>query len=208
MNTMFTTLLAAAAAKKPYKRRLSYIRAANNSQYINTGVIARSGLKTEIKFAINATSTVNNEILSAFDGTNRFFAPGAYNGQLQFGYGSAATIGSLGAYSVGIDYTVFCDFTVGSQSMSINGTTVYTGTNASAFDTNLPLFIMLRNQQGTPRTTAAALATVYYARIWDENDALLFDGIPVLDWDDVSCMYDNVTKALFYNIGTGTFSYA
>ena len=92
--------------------------------------------------------------------------------------------------------------------MSINGTTVYTGTNASAFDTNLPLFIMLRNQQGTPRTTAAALATVYYARIWDENDALLFDGIPVLDWDDVLCMYDNVTKALFYNIGTGTFSYA
>ena len=35
------------------------------------------------------------------------------------------------------------------------------------------------------------------------NGALLFDGIPVLDYDMKPAMYDRVTKKLFYNEGTG-----
>lgn len=35
------------------------------------------------------------------------------------------------------------------------------------------------------------------------NDVLIFDGIPVLDYDMKPAMYDRVTKKLFYNEGTG-----
>ena len=35
------------------------------------------------------------------------------------------------------------------------------------------------------------------------NDVLVFDGIPVLDYDMKPAMYDRVTKTLFYNEGSG-----
>jgi hypothetical protein len=43
--------------------------------------------------------------------------------------------------------------------------------------------------------------------VW-ENNALIHDFIPVLDWNDVACLYDKVTDELYYNQGTGEFSYA
>lgn len=40
-----------------------------------------------------------------------------------------------------------------------------------------------------------------------ENDTLVRDFIPVLDENNVPCLYDKVTKNYFYNDGTGTFDY-
>lgn len=48
---------------------------------------------------------------------------------------------------------------------------------------------------------------IYYAKLFDENDNLVFHAIPVLDQDNVPCMYDKVSDTFFYNQGTGEFSY-
>ena len=45
----------------------------------------------------------------------------------------------------------------------------------------------------------------YYIKIWDNNDILVRDMIPVLDKDGVPCMYDRVEKKFYYNAGTGDF---
>lgn len=47
---------------------------------------------------------------------------------------------------------------------------------------------------------------IYYFKIY-QSDELVFDGIPVLDQDNVPCLYDKVTDIFFYNQGTGEFSY-
>ena len=48
---------------------------------------------------------------------------------------------------------------------------------------------------------------VYSFKMWNENNELVFDGIPVLDNEGTPCMYDLVTETFFYNQGTGEFSY-
>ena len=45
----------------------------------------------------------------------------------------------------------------------------------------------------------------YYVKIWDSNNTLVRDFIPVLDEDGVPCMYDRVEKKYYYNAGTGQF---
>ena len=48
---------------------------------------------------------------------------------------------------------------------------------------------------------------VYSFKIYNENNELMFDGVPVLDSEGTPCMYDLVTETFFYNQGTGEFSY-
>ena len=47
-----------------------------------------------------------------------------------------------------------------------------------------------------------------YSFKWYEGDILVRDFIPVLDQDDIPCMYDKITDELYYNVGTGQFLYA
>ena len=45
----------------------------------------------------------------------------------------------------------------------------------------------------------------YYLKLWDSNNTLVRDLIPVLDSNGVACMYDKVSHQFFYNAGTGDF---
>lgn len=47
-----------------------------------------------------------------------------------------------------------------------------------------------------------------YAKIWDENDNLVLDLIPVVKSDGTVCMFDQVHRDYYYNAGTGTFTYS
>ncbi len=47
-------------------------------------------------------------------------------------------------------------------------------------------------------------ARCFYLKIYD-NNTLVRDFIPVLDYNGVPCMYDRVTQQFFYNQGTGQF---
>ena len=45
----------------------------------------------------------------------------------------------------------------------------------------------------------------YYVKIWDSTNTLVRDFIPVLDPDDVPCLFDKVEQKFYYNAGTGQF---
>ena len=51
------------------------------------------------------------------------------------------------------------------------------------------------------------IGRVYEFKVYD-GEALVRDFIPVLDKNDVPCLYDKVSEELFYNQGTGEFLYA
>jgi hypothetical protein len=52
---------------------------------------------------------------------------------------------------------------------------------------------------------------LYYAKIWDNEGNLLKDFIPAISQEEghenEACLFDNVTQAYFYNIGTESFAY-
>ena len=45
---------------------------------------------------------------------------------------------------------------------------------------------------------------LYHFRLYN-GDTLVRDFIPVLDQNDTPCLYDRVSRTLFYNVGTGDF---
>ena len=47
---------------------------------------------------------------------------------------------------------------------------------------------------------------LHYLQIY-KGGSLVRDFIPVLDEDDIPCLYDYVSETLFYNSGTGIFEY-
>lgn len=62
--------------------------------------------------------------------------------------------------------------------------------------------IVFGNQR--PTVINAGKVKIYYFKIYD-NGTLVRDFIPVLDKDDVPCMYDLVEYKFYYNAGTGDF---
>ena len=83
------------------------------------------------------------------------------------------------------------------------------GTNISsfkAFENSVNLYLFAMNYNGTMNT-----GYMGKAKIWEykhtRNGKLIRDLIPVLDLDNIPCMYDKVSEELFYNQGTGEFLY-
>lgn len=85
--------------------------------------------------------------------------------------------------------------------------TIYTGT-AKKLNVEIPYSIYI----GNFNNVGNAYRTAGYAKwktfkIYDENDNLMMDMIPVLDENNIACMYDKVNKKFYYNSGTGEFLY-
>lgn len=47
-----------------------------------------------------------------------------------------------------------------------------------------------------------------YAKMWNEDDELILDLVPVVKNDGTVCMYNKVNGAYYYNEGTGEFTYS
>jgi hypothetical protein len=76
--------------------------------------------------------------------------------------------------------------------------------NAGDFVAPVPLALFGLNNNGS--VISHTKYNLHYCKLWD-NGNLVRDFIPILDWDDNPCMYDKVSGELFYNKGTGDFSY-
>lgn len=75
--------------------------------------------------------------------------------------------------------------------------------------TNCTMPILLFNRYdywGNTYNDTLSTAKIYSFKIY-QSDELVLDLIPVLDQDNVPCMYDKVSDTFFYNQGTGEFSY-
>jgi hypothetical protein len=72
----------------------------------------------------------------------------------------------------------------------------------ATFNSGLNIFIFALNENGT--ATQYDKIKLYYCKIWDTNDVLLRDFVPVIK-DDVYCLYDKVSGTYFYNQGSGSF---
>lgn len=75
----------------------------------------------------------------------------------------------------------------------------YETTNANSTGVSTKIFsgfnIFTRNAKGK----------IYYAKLFDNESNIIWNGIPCLDTNGTPCMYDTVSGQTFYNQGTGEF---
>jgi len=176
----------------------------SGTQYIDTSVIAKSGLSSLLDFEYTALDTTSISMLDARSSDNRFYLchTGNANGYwFYYGYGSA--VQSSVTPTVNTRYKVETTLKSGTQLMKVNGTTILSGTSATTYNLNTSLYLFGINYN-TPQFLAKA--KLYTCKIYD-NDTLVRDMIPVKDENNVGYMFDRVTHALYGNAGTGVFTH-
>ncbi len=160
------------------------------TQYIDTGVVPNQYTKFRVK--INMSEYTGNMIIGYTRGTNDLYRLFNAGGLIYFDYGNHQQRISGGQFSNGTTY----DFLVGTQYVQ----NYETKKIIIGISKNLPFL-------GTDNMYIlkdGAKGKIYLLQIYD-NDVLVRDFIPVLDSNNVPCMYDKVEHKFYYNAGTGDF---
>jgi hypothetical protein len=182
---------------KPYKLELPYIQS-TGTQFIDTGFIPKSTTRVVASFTMMQTDSKWYKLWGSGNGsyTNDFSMWASGTTKLQVCYGNKNT-------------TITCD---GGQVYADANKNVWlmdgvtTTLTAQTFTCNYPMYIFSVNRDTNSSYVNAKIRLESF-QIYD-NGALVRDYIPVLDWENVPCLYDKVTRKLYYNAGSGTFTYA
>ena len=186
-------------------KKIEYLES-NGSQYINTGYSAPNGFKAQV--GLFFYELIDMCVIGAHD----YPAPAKRN-YLKIrndGYWKRFEIGA-GAYYVSgyvihenvrydIEFSTIKDniFLTGDNDLKCLGNDGDTGRSS------LPLYLFCINWNGG--TSMPFSGKIYYAKIYDENGTMVRDFIPILDKNNVPCMWDKITGQFFYNAGTGAFT--
>lgn len=178
--------------KHKYKMEIEYLEG-TGTQWIDTGL----KLCSEDVVYTKAYLENRNSIFGVTPSTaQRFNLTGSNNvSRFYFGSGSPynASTPTSGPY----------EFECGAE-YKIDGDIKYTLTTVFA-ECDLTSYMFARNNG--VKADDIFKGKIYYLKVI-RNGVTRGDFIPVLDWNDVPCMYDKVTEQLFYNGGTDAFAYA
>ena len=194
--------------KYKYKKKLSYLES-TGEQYINTGIIGKSGIKTFLDLEFMSDSFDDFIISGSCSGSGatkwnvRIYPVAVRDGEWMIGYGEKIYSGITP--EIGHRYAVESELLIGKQTMIIDGLTVINDTLTNEIDNNLNMYLFGVNHNNTFNQYEGS--RIYSCSI-EVDGVLVRDFIPVLDWNNVPCMYDKVSEELFYNKGTGTFKYS
>jgi len=183
----------------------------SGTQWINTGIKASSNITADIDFEMYQYVTGWNCLIGGGNGPYSYiFTNGVTNnGSITGGWmtrGPSTNTNNFTGNNI-------MELNVRTNIQCLKNSCVYTNTNGTTTfsvsepedfvaDYNMYLFAQLKSTWVDDK----AKLRIYYCKIYD-NSVLVRDFIPVLDENDVPCMYDKVSGQYFYNAGTGTFSY-
>ena len=183
---------------------LEYIES-TGTQYIDTGIVNwNNTLEYEIKLSIEPQANVKT-YFGCYDewSTSKNNVPNIstwtnYKVASNFRAGYSSNSGTDIGISNGQTGTI-----------SLKGNTISwsEGTSTSfdrGYDFTVSSSIFLFAQHANTGTTEFATTKIYRAKFW-LNGELIRDFRPMLDYNNVACMFDMVTGKCFYNRGTGAF---
>ena len=194
------------------KYYLDYVES-DGSIYFDTGVMGRSGTKSELEI----TGTWNDESASAITAQDiivlgarksiygldpqRFYLFGVSQGWAGIGYGGftyATQGGEKTAVKAGTRMTVVTELNADSQVMDINGQRVHTGTLSGTIDSGLPMYLFANNEGGN--ASGRGQVRCHRLKIW-QNGVLVRDYRPVMTKEGVAALWDEVNEKLCYPSG-------
>ena len=179
--------------------KLDYIES-TGTQYIDTGIIGRSGLEFYLDFEYTDANVTDQAIIGTRNGTVRFFPVLPKESSSFVGYGNAIEISTI--YEAGVRYNVYARFHVKDQIVERNGETIYSGTISGDKNTEYTMPLLALNMNG--EVGYFAKAKIWGCKILD-GGVLVRDFVPCKSAAGDVGMYDRVTNAFFGNAGTGTF---
>lgn len=187
----FRRLLVTTQRRLPYKEVLEYLES-TGTQYIDTGLVVKANTLADFTFQFTEIPSTESGIFGTTAGSA--YSIMAYRANIIWWFKSTTKTEDLNKHHV-----VFSE----DGNCYKDGVSIATrGTFGVQQAYTMLLFASLTDNN-----------TIYYSssRIFNfkfyEGDVLTRDYIPVLDWNDVPCMYDRVNNKLYYNQGTGEFSY-
>lgn len=178
---------------------LEYIES-TETQYIDSLIRAQAGVRIVTKVAMTSDA-----ITSVLFGTHYNPLPISvlfYASTKRWGSVIAGTVYNTTFYSELYDIrTIELNVGASTQTVKINGRTIITANKEiTSIGGNIHIF---------RRSSSSANGS--YMRLYESqiylNDELVRDFVPVLDGNNVPCLYDKITGSYFYNRGTGTFLY-
>ena len=194
----------------PYAEELEYLES-NGTQYINTGVYVTPDYSVEVTFVMTQRKTTWDTLFGTRSGnTARFTARWA----------NSAT-GKLGVHrskAKGTSYESYDDANATKTAVTDTWHTIKLAKREYSFDGQLrktfsaatstatfpyPIYLFALCNAGSPADYG--YFRIQKARMWDSNDNLIRDFIPVIDKEGIACMYDKVNGEFYYNKGTGSF---
>ena len=179
--------------------KLDYIEG-TGTQHINTEVKTKQSLKIECIFSGNKVSTLlfGARKTASLDGlvwgfNNTDHAHSGFGGSTKQ---NSTTINTID----GKKHTVVLSnevYTIDDVNQSLP--------NRGTFSNFYDIYLLTWNNANVADTRKFK-GKVYNFKIYD-NNVLIRDMIPVLDKNNVACMYDKVNSKFYYNSGTGDFLY-
>lgn len=186
-----------------YKCELEYLES-TGTQWIDTGLRLTENSKLEMLVSHFDTSVNRKTFGSRSSATQNNFS--VVSGPVG---GTMSIVTDFDNYKNNrlahvINGDEFLEISISKEKLKINNSEQEISTYG-AFTT--PGNAYLFDCSGTyPNGYTPAEMRLYYCKVYD-NDTLVRDFIPVLDWDSVPCLYDKVSGEQFYNQGTGEFLY-
>lgn len=189
---------------KKYKCRVEYLES-TGTQYIDTGVIGNGEFNVKYGLYANSIGSSSDIFAGARSSTQHLnFGQAANNGQFTLGYLNQYWQ-ELSNFAINTRYDIEISYKSGEQYAIINGTKGSSKTYTGTEQTDLTIYLFKRHHYGTDNV-GGLQGRIYYFTI-KQNDVLVRDMIPVLDNSGRPAMYDQVSGQLFYNQGTGEFTY-
>ena len=183
--------LLVAQRRLPYKEVLEYLES-TGTQYIDTGLVVKANTLADFTFQFTEIPSTASGIFGTAAGAAASVM--AYRSNSIWWFKITTKTEDLDKHHVVFSKDGNC---------YKDGISIATrGTFGRQQNYTMLLFASLTDNNVIQYSSSKIFNFKFY-----EGDVLTRDYIPVLDWNDVPCMYDRVNNKLYYNQGTGEFSY-
>lgn len=185
------------------KKSINYIEyiESTGTQYIDTEYIPNINNNTKVVARYSYTTVYQYKMLAGFD-YGAGFCYGMLDANAYFCNWCKSQKTTNIKPVVGQIYTLEQTYKNGSQNLTLNGVSRLNTT----FDFNYtPYAIYIFGRHMSSGAALLSDLKLYSLQIYD-NDVLVRDFVPILDKNNVACLYDKVSEKCFYNKGTGTFN--
>lgn len=92
------------------------------------------------------------------------------------------------------------------QYLIVNGNTIISPTTVTSNPPANDIYLCALNDNNSGAGQFSKVR-IFNIKIYDTNDNLLGDFIPVLDYRGIPCLYEKINHTFHYNQGTGSFNY-
>jgi len=180
---------------------LEYIQS-TGTQYIDTKLALTTGFKAKLK--ISFQNVQMGYFIGAYQGAPEVRSYGSiYNSQFLLGT-KTDVVASVTPVADTI-YEMEISTVSGNGYLNIDGATVATSTTEYTFDTTLNCYLFAVNAELALITGNKAIASLYYCELYDADDNLIRNFIPVKDYTGKIGLFDKINNEFFYNAGDGEF---